>query len=194
MILFWYRHEMAKREETVKAAWLQLESEMVRQTESLPEVMRVMALLPKLQRPVYVQHKGREANLWSLVLEDMRRRNEEIVTAREALLSAPTPRDRLLAYSKLQELLFFFRTINERYQEGLCHPDLLKAQNVLAEASKRIYDAGRQYEEAHREYNAYVLPFPNRVVARWSGFGHNGDYFSPEAYAAVAVGTPPCQN
>jgi LemA protein len=65
----------------------------------------------------------------------------------------------------------------------------MRLQDELAGTENRISVARRRYNESLREYNTFVLQFPNSIWAGMAGFHENNAFFtaSPAAQAVPAI-------
>ncbi|MDE3137350.1 MAG: LemA family protein [Acidobacteriota bacterium] len=161
------RNTMVQKNEAVKENWSEVDVQLQRRADLIPNLVATVK--------GYAQH---EETVF-----------DNVAKAREALLNAHTPSDRIAANGQLDGALGRLLAIVENYPQLKANENFLSLQDELAGTENRIAVARRRYNLALRDYNAYIGLFPNNVVAGWSGFQRNNAYFeaSPESQKAPQV-------
>jgi LemA protein len=164
------RNEMVQKNETVKASWSEVDVQLQRRADLIPNLVATVK--------GYAQH---EQTVF-----------DNVANARAALLNARTPADRIAANGQLDGALGRLLAIVENYPQLKANQNFLQLQDELAGTENRIAVARRRYNLALRDYNAYIGLFPNNIVAGWSGFQRNNAYFeaAPGAEQAPKVNFP----
>jgi LemA protein len=153
------RNAMVQKNETVKERWSEVDVQMQRRADLIPNLVATVK--------GYAQH---EETVF-----------DNVTKAREALLAARTPSDRIAANGQLDGALGRLLAIVENYPQLKANENFLSLQDELAGTENRIAVSRRRYNLALRDYNAYIGLFPNNIVAGWSGFQRNNAYFEASA-------------
>jgi LemA protein len=154
------RNEMVRKNETINAAWSQVDVVLQRRADLIPNLVQTVKGYAAQEQTVF----------------------GEVVRAREALLAARTPGDRIAANQQLDGALGRLLAIVENYPQLKSNENFLRLQDELAGTENRIAVERRRYNEALQDYNTYVGLFPNNLFARWAGFQRNERYFQvPES-------------
>jgi LemA protein len=152
------RNEMVRKNETVKAAWSQVDVVLQRRADLIPNLVETVKGFAAQEQTVF----GNIAN------------------ARAALLSAKTPAERIAANGQLDGALGRLLLIVENYPQLKSNENFLRLQDELAGTENRIAVERRRYNEALQDYNTYLGLFPNSLFAGWAGFQRNEAYFRAE--------------
>ncbi len=154
------RNEMVRKNETINAAWSQVDVVLQRRADLIPNLVQTVKGYAAQEQTVF----------------------GEVVRAREALLAARTPGDRIAANQQLDGALGRLLAIVENYPQLKSNENFLRLQDELAGTENRIAVERRRYNEALQDYNTYIGLFPNNLFARWAGFLRNEHYFqAPES-------------
>ncbi|HEV2176581.1 MAG TPA: LemA family protein [Terriglobia bacterium] len=149
------RNEMVRKNETVKAAWSQVDVVLERRADLIPNLVATVKGFAAHEETVF----------------------GDIANARAALLGAKTPSDRIAANGQLDGALGRLLAISENYPQLRSNENFLQLQDELAGAENRIAVERRRYNEAVQDYNTYIGLFPNSIFAGWAGFHRNDAYF-----------------
>jgi LemA protein len=164
------RNEMVRKNESVKAAWSQVDVVLQRRADLIPNLVETVKGIAAQEQTVF----------------------GDIANARAALLGARTPADRIAANNQLDGALGRLLVIVENYPQLKSNENFLRLQDELAGTENRIAVERRRYNEALQDYNTFIGLFPNSLFASWAGFKRNEAYFSapPAAREAPKVQFP----
>jgi LemA protein len=158
------RNEMVRKNESVKAAWSQVDVVLQRRADLIPNLVETVKGIAAQEQTVF----------------------GDIANARAALLGARTPADRIAANNQLDGALGRLLVIVENYPQLKSNENFLRLQDELAGTENRIAVERRRYNEALQDYNTYIGLFPNSLFASWAGFKRNEAYFAAPAAAREA--------
>jgi len=155
------RNDMVRKSEAIKAAWSQVDVDLQRRADLIPNLVETVKGYAAQEQTVFTA----------------------IANARAALLGAHTPAERIAANGQLDGALGRLLVVVENYPQLKSNENFLRLQDELAGTENRISVSRRRYNEAVQDYNTFIALFPNSVVAGMSGFQRNEDYFKAEAAA-----------
>lgn len=150
-----HRNEMVRKNETVKAAWSQVDVVLQRRADLIPNLVETVK-----------GYAAQEVTVFTA-----------IANARAALMGAHTPADRIAANNQLDGALGRLLVIVENYPQLKSNENFLRLQDELAGTENRIAVERRRYNETVQDYNTYIALFPNNIFASWAGFQRNNAYF-----------------
>lgn len=164
------RNEMVQKHEAINAAWAQVDVVLQRRADLIPNLVETVKGIAAQEQTVF----------------------GDIANARAALLAAKGPPARISANQQLDAALGRLLVIVENYPQLKSNENFLRLQDELAGTENRIAIERRRYNEALRDYNAYIGLFPNNVFAGWAGFTRDENYFAaaPAAREAPKVQFP----
>jgi LemA protein len=113
----------------------------------------------------------------------------DIANARAGMLNAQGPQAKIAANGQLDGALGRLLLLTENYPQLRSSDQFIRLQDELAGTENRISVARRRYNDALRDYNTFVLQFPNSIWAGMAGFHQNDAYFtaSPAAQQVPSV-------
>src|SRR6266849_5514538 len=152
------RNEMVRKNESVKAAWSQVDVVLQRRADLIPNLVETVK-----------GYAAQEVTVFG-----------DIAKARSALLSASTPTDKIAANQRLDSALGRLLLVVENYPQLKSNENFLRLQDELAGTENRIAVERRRYNETLQDYNTYISLFPNNLVASMSGFARNDAYFKAD--------------
>src|SRR5712691_6370986 len=158
------RNEMVRKNESVKAAWSQVDVVLQRRADLIPNLVETVKGIAAQEQTVF----------------------GDIANARAALLGARTPAERIAANNQLDGALGRLLVIVENYPQLKSNENFLRLQDELAGTENRIAVERRRYNEALQDFNTYIGLFPNSLFASWAGFKRNEAYFAAPAAAREA--------
>ena len=150
------RNQMVAKNETVKAAWSQVDVVLQRRADLIPNLVETVKGIARQEQTVF----------------------GDIAKARAALLSAGNPRDRIAANQQLDGALGRLLAVVENYPQLRSNENFLRLQDELAGTENRIAVERKRYNDAIQDYNVFISVFPNNVYAGWAGFKRNDAYFA----------------
>lgn len=147
---------MVSMREEVEAAWAQVENQLQRRNDLIPNLVEVTKGYAAHERGVF----------------------ESIAEARAKLLGAGTRGEKIAAATEISSALSRLLALSERYPELKADRQFARLSDELAGTENRIATERRRYNEAVRAYNTYIKSFPTLLSARMFGF-------EPEKYFDV---------
>src|ERR1700684_3009639 len=149
------RNEMVTKNETVRSDWAQVDVILQRRADLIPNLVETVKGIAAQEVTVF----------------------SDIAHARDALLGAQTPHDKIAANGQLDGALGRLLAISENYPQLKSNENFLRLQDELAGTENRIAVERKRYNDTLQDYNTYVLQFPNSIYAGWAGFKQNPAYF-----------------
>ena len=149
------RNEMVRKNEAIKAAWAQVDNQLQRRADLIPNLVETVKGFAAQEQSVF----------------------GEIARARAALVGARTPADRIAANTQLDGALARLLVVVENYPQLKSNENFLRLQDELAGTENRIAVERKRYNDTLQDYNTYIGLFPNSLFAAWAGFKRNEDYF-----------------
>ena len=149
------RNEMVRKNEAIKAAWAQVDNQLQRRADLIPNLVETVKGFAAQEQSVF----------------------GEIARARAALVGARTPADRIAANTQLDGALARLLVVVENYPQLKSNENFLRLQDELAGTENRIAVERKRYNDTLQDYNTYIGLFPNNLFAGWAGFKRNEDYF-----------------
>lgn len=167
------KNQMVTKNETVKAAWSQVDIVLQRRADLIPNLVETVKGIAQQEQTVF----------------------GDIAKARSQLLSASSPSDKIAANQQLDGALGRFLAIAENYPQLKSNENFLRLQDELAGTENRIAVERKRYNDALQDYNTYIGLFPNSFWAGIAGFKRNDAYFAASEGARtvpkVDFGTKP---
>src|SRR6195256_5225958 len=149
------KNTLVSKNEAVKAAWSQVDLVLQRRADLIPNVGETVKGYAKQEQTVF----------------------GDIAKARSALLSAGSPQEKIAANQQLDGALGRLLVIVENYPQLKSNENFLRLQDELAGTENRIAVERKRYNDTLRDYNTYVLQFPNSLYAGFAGYKQNPAYF-----------------
>ncbi len=147
----------------VKASWSQVENQLQRRYDLIPNLVETVKGYAKHEREVLV----------------------EVTNARAQVGGAKTIPDQIQANNQLTNALGRLLVVVERYPDLKANQNFVRLQDELAGTENRIAVERRRYNEAVREYNVAVRSFPGNIFAGMFGFSP-AQFFEAPAAAKTA--------
>jgi LemA protein len=173
------RNQMVTKNETVKAAWSQVDIVLQRRADLIPNLVETVKGFALQEQTVF----------------------GDIAKARSRLLSATTPSDKIAANQQLDGALGRLLVVVENYPQLKSNENFLRLQDELAGTENRIAVERKRYNDALQDYNTFIGLFPNSFWAGMAGFKRNDAYFAasegsrtaPKVDFSGVKPTPPAQ-
>jgi LemA protein len=161
------RNQMVAKDQTVKSKWSEVDVQLERRADLIPNLVETVKGFTKEESTVY----------------------GDIANARAGMLNAQGPQAKIAANGKLDSAIGRLLLLTENYPQLRSSDQFMRLQDELSGTENRISVARKRYNDAIQDYNTFVLQFPNNVWANISGFHENTAFFtaSPEARNAPAV-------
>ena len=158
------RNDLVTKKESVSAAWSQVDVELQRRADLVPNLVATVKGYAKHEEGIM----------------------DTVANARSALLNAKTPQEKINANSQLDSAIGRLLVVVENYPNLKANENFLRLQDELAGAENRIQNQRRRYNEAVQTYNTQLQLFPNNLVASLSGFQREDAYFKTEPGSRTA--------
>lgn len=158
------KNQMVTKNETVKAAWSQVDIVLQRRADLIPNLVETVKGFALQEQTVF----------------------GDIAKARSRLLSANTPADKIAANQQLDGALGRLLVVVENYPQLKSNENFLRLQDELAGTENRIAVERKRYNDALQDYNTFIGLFPNSIWAGMAGFKRNDAYFAASEGAKTA--------
>jgi LemA protein len=161
------KNQMVSKDEVVKAAWSDVDVQLQRRLDLIPNLVETVKGFTKEESTVF----------------------GDIANARAGMLNAQGPAGKIEANGKLDSALGRLLLLTENYPQLRSSDQFMRLQDELAGTENRISVARKRYNDSLRDYNTFVRQFPNSIWAGIAGFSVNNAFFeaSPGAKTAPAV-------
>jgi LemA protein len=161
------RNQMVAKDQVVKAAWSEVDVQLQRRADLIPNLVETVKGFTKQESTVF----------------------GDIANARAGMLNAQGPAAKIAANGTLDSALGRLLALTENYPQLRSSDQFMRLQDELAGTENRIGVARGRYNRALQEYNTFVLQFPNSIWAGMAGFKTNDAYFnaSPGAQQVPSV-------
>ncbi len=146
-------------DEAVKSSWAQVENQLQRRYDLIPNLVETVRGYAKQEKEVLV----------------------EVTNARAKVGGAANIPDKIAANNELTGALSRLLVVVERYPELKSNQNFLRLQDELAGTENRIAVERRRYNEAVQSYNVAIRSFPGNLVAAAFGFGKAAFFEAPAA-------------
>ena len=161
------KNQMVAKDEVVKAAWSDVDVQLQRRADLIPNLVETVKGFTKEESTVF----------------------GDIANARAGMLNAQGPQARIAANGQLDSAIGRLLLLTENYPQLRSSEQFMRLQDELSGTENRIGVARKRYNDAIQDYNTFILQFPNNIWASMAGFKENSAYFtaSPSARAVPAV-------
>jgi len=149
---------MVSLQETITAAWAQVENQLQRRNDLIPNLVEVTKGYAKHEQEIFTN----------------------IANARSRLIGAGSRDAKIDAANDLSSALSRLLVLSERYPDLKADQQFARLSDELAGTENRIATERRRFNEAVREYNTYIKKIPAAFTARLFGF-HEEKYFEAPA-------------
>lgn len=142
----------------IKAAWSQVENQLQRRYDLIPNLVETVKGYAKQEKDVLV----------------------EVTNARSKVGGAGTVPDKIAANNQLSGALSRLMVVVERYPDLKSNQNFLKLQDELAGTENRISVERMRYNETVKIYNEAVRSFPANILAGMYGFKEAAFFEAPK--------------
>jgi LemA protein len=151
------RNTLVGMDENMKAMWSQVENQMQRRYDLIPNLVNTVKGYAKHEKDIFIQ----------------------IAEARAKLAGAKTVGEKANASNQLEGTLSRLLMIVEQYPNLKADQTFIRLMDELAGSENRLAVARKQYNEAVQTFNRTIRMFPASLVASISQFAQK-DYFKVE--------------
>ena len=157
------RNKLVTLEENISAAWSEIDNQLQRRNDLIPNLVATVKGYAKHEREVFTQ----------------------IAEARSKLAGAHTVAEKAQGYNELQSALSRLLVIVERYPDLKADENFIRLQDELAGTENRIAVARKRYNDSVRVFNTKIRRFPTSIIANMMGLTKK-EYFQIEEAARKA--------
>jgi len=157
----WYisgLNRVVRLDEEVNEAWAQIDTQLKRRSELIPDLVAAVRGYAKHEREVFTK----------------------IADARSALAQAKTIPEKIKAATDLDGALARLLAIVERYPELKASQTFIRLMDELAGTANRIAVARVRYNRAVKAFNAHIREVFGRFFAKRRGLAEPRTYFEVE--------------
>ncbi|RLB19006.1 MAG: LemA family protein [Deltaproteobacteria bacterium] len=141
-------NSLVTMDEGVKAAWAQVENQLQRRYDLIPNYVETVKGYARHEKEVFVK----------------------VTEARSRVGSAKNLDEKIQANNQLSSALARLLVVVERYPELKANTNFIRLQDELAGTENRIAVERRRYNETVRVYNTKIRTFPTNIIAGMFGF------------------------
>jgi LemA protein len=146
-------------DESVNAAWAQVENQLQRRYDLIPNYVETVKGFAKQEREVFIR----------------------VTEARAKVGGAGTVGEKIEANNELSSALSRLLVVVENYPQLKSDQNFIRLQDELAGTENRIATERRRYNEAVRAYNQSIRRFPTNFIAGLFGFERAEFFEAPES-------------
>ncbi len=141
-------NSLVQMDEMVKGAWAQVENQLQRRYDLIPNYVETVKGYAKHEKEVFVK----------------------VTQARSGVAGAGTVKEKMEANNRLSSALARLLIVVERYPQLKANTNFIRLQDELAGTENRIAVERRRFNETVRVYNTKVRSFPTNFIANMFGF------------------------
>ena len=146
-------------DEAVKGAWAQVENQLQRRYDLIPNLVETVKGYARHERNVFI----------------------EVTNARAKVGGATTVSEKIGANNELSTALSRLLVVVERYPDLKANQNFIRLQDELAGTENRIAVERRRYNDAVKTYNVAIRSFPANFLAGMFGFEKGAFFEAPAA-------------
>jgi LemA protein len=152
-------NQFVSLDEGVKSAWAQVENQLQRRYDLIPNLVETVKGYAKQEKDLLV----------------------EVTNARARVGGASTVPDKIAANNELAGALSRLLVVVENYPELKSNVNFLRLQDELAGTENRIAVERKRYNDAVQAYNVLIRSFPSNILAGMFGFEKAAFFEAPAA-------------
>ena len=141
-------NSLVTMDEAVKGAWAQVENQLQRRYDLIPNLVETVKGYAAHEKEVFVQ----------------------VTEARSKVAGAKSINDKIEANNGLSAALGRLLVVVERYPQLKANTNFIRLQDELAGTENRIAVERRRYNETVKAYNIKIRRFPTNLIAGMFGF------------------------
>jgi LemA protein len=145
-------------DEGVKAAWAQVENQLQRRYDLIPNLVETVKGFAAQEKDVFIK----------------------VTEARSRVAGAGSVGEKIEANNQLSSALSRLLAVVERYPELKSNTNFLRLQDELAGTENRIAVERRRYNETVKAFNIRIRRFPTNLIAGMFGFEKAAFFEVPE--------------
>jgi len=142
------RNTLVELDENVKAAWAQVENQLQRRYDLIPNYVETVKGYAAHEKEVFVK----------------------VTEARSRVAGAESIGDKIQANNQLSSALSRLLVVVERYPELKANTNFIRLQDELAGTENRIAVERRRFNETVKVYNIKIRRFPTNMIASMFSF------------------------
>jgi LemA protein len=154
-------NRIVQEEQQVEAAWSQVENQLQRRADLIPNLVEVVKGYAKHEKGVF----------------------DDIANARAAMMGASSRADKINSANQLDSAISRLMVITENYPQLKADANFQRLMDELAGTENRLAVERKRYNEAVQQYNTDVRGIPGAWWAKIGGFPQQKEYFKAEAGA-----------
>ena len=151
-------NSLVTMDEGVKAAWAQVENQLQRRYDLIPNLVETVKGYAAHEKEVFLR----------------------VTEARAKVAGAGSISDKIQANNGLAAALSRLLLVVERYPDLKANVNFIRLQDELAGTENRISVERRRYNESVRAYNVRIRRFPTNLLAGLFGFDKAAFFEVPE--------------
>jgi LemA protein len=156
-------NSLVQLDEGVKGAWAQVENQLQRRYDLIPNYVETVKGYAKHEKEVFLK----------------------VTEARAKVGGATNIKDKIAANNEMSSALSRLLLVVERYPDLKANQNFIRLQDELAGTENRIAVERRRYNETVKTYNIKIRSFPTNIMAGMFGFG-KAEFFKVAAAAKEA--------
>ncbi len=156
-------NRMVRAENAIDNAWAQIDVQLQRRGELIPNLMETVK--------GYMKHE--------------RETLESVTNARAALMKAGSPQQKMAAEGMLEQALGKLFAVAEAYPDLKANTNFLQLQDELTHTENKIAFSRQHFNDSVMSYNNLIEVFPNSVVAGITGRSERDMLEAPAETRAV---------
>ena len=153
-------NRIVSEEQQVEAAWGQVENQLQRRADLIPNLVEVVKGYASHEKSVF----------------------DNIANARAAMVSAGSRADKINAANQLDAAISRLLVVTENYPQLKADANFQRLMDELAGTENRLAVERKRYNEAVQQYNTDIRGIPGAWWAKIGGFAPK-EYFKAEAGA-----------